>query len=302
MKNVWIDCDPGIDDSIMLKIAADHRDLFNIAGISAVAGNQSSDKVLANALSLSAFLGMEDVPVSRGAQRPLLKEAEDAGDVHGKNGLGDVEIPYTEKKETGISGVLAMRNAIMSLDDSEKMTLVTTGPMTDAALLLRTFPECIDKIEEIVLMGGSGIEGNVTPFAEYNVYADPEAAQIVYTSGLPIVMCGLDVTNQCRIYKDQIARMAASSDPVTNTYGRILTYYANCDFHLNMDYIQAHDTTTFLYLLHPELFSGRKVTIEVICDGEQTGRTVCSDGGNVLLIDTVDADKYNEIIMDCFEL
>ena len=186
--NIWIDCDPGIDDAVALAMAAASRDRLHILGISTVAGNQTSDRVTGNALKLASFLGMDDVPVVRGARGPLVREVEPAGDIHGATGLGNCELPATTKQTASESGIFYMYSRIMELPEEEKVTLVPTGPLTNIALLLRTFPQVQARIEKIVLMGGSSSGGNVTPAAEFNIWADPEAAQMVFAAGLPTVM------------------------------------------------------------------------------------------------------------------
>ena len=153
--NIWIDCDPGIDDAVALAMAAASRNQLNILGISTVAGNQTSDRVTGNALKLTTFFGMDDVPVVRGARGPLVRPVEPAEDIHGADGLGGCGLPETEKKTASESGIFYMYSRIMGLPEGETVTLVPTGPMTNIALLLRTFPEVKERIGRIVFMGGS---------------------------------------------------------------------------------------------------------------------------------------------------
>ena len=298
MRNIWIDCDPGIDDALMLAVAGANRDQLNILGISAVAGNQSTDKVTKNAIELSSMLNMEDVPVSRGAIQPLLKDYVDAGEVHGDNGLGGIQLPETDKKETEDSAIVRMYSTIMNLKENEKITLVSTGPMTDLALLIRTCPKALAKVEQIVLMGGCSDHGNTTPYAEYNCFADPEAAKIVFNSNLPIVMCGLDITEKCTLHKSNLPILASCDHYQTSILAAILDFYANCEYYKDYDSITVHDACTIIYLLKPELFSGKMVSVEVECNGEKAGQTICTEGGNVLLLNNADLTAFENYLME----
>ena len=150
--NIWIDCDPGIDDAVALAMAAASRNQLNVLGISTVAGNQTSDRVTGNALKLTTFFGMDDVPVVRGARGPLVRPVEPAEDIHGADGLGGCGLPETEKKTASESGIFYMYSRIMGLPEGETVTLVPTGPMTNIALLLRTFPGVKERIGRIVML------------------------------------------------------------------------------------------------------------------------------------------------------
>lgn len=309
-KNVWLDADPGIDDAVAFAVLAANRDKLNICGISSVAGNQTSDRVTENALKLTEFLGVEDIPVVRGARGPLLREAVDAGDVHGKSGLGYCELPKPKKQVAAENGILFMRDTIMALPEGEKITIVPVGPLTNIALLVKTFPEVQGRIEEIVLMGGAAVGGNITPTAEFNIWEDPEAAKIVFHSGIPIVMCGLDVTHQCGLTREQVKALLDSNGRVQHAYGEMLTFYFASPAYQNSDRVFIHDATTALYLVHPELFGGRKMKVDVDCsEGMNRGMTVCDmrevadDGsscseGNALVLNRADQTAYQKILLD----
>ena len=252
-RKIWIDADPGIDDAVAFAAAIANRDRLDILGISTVAGNQTSERVTGNALKLTVFLGAEDIPVVRGARAPLIREVVPAGDIHGKSGLGYCELPAVSKELAAENGILYMLEQIMGLPEGEKVTLVPIGPLTNIALLLKAFPEVKEKIEEIVLMGGAAVGGNVTPTAEFNIWEDPEAARIVFSSGISIVMCGLDVTRKCIMTREQIAALAASRGSVQNAYGQMLQFCLDSPSYRGCDGAAVHDAATILYLLHPEL-------------------------------------------------
>lgn len=298
MEHIWIDCDPGIDDSVMLALAAAHRDVLCIHGISTVAGNQGSDLVTDNALRVARLAGMHDVPVVRGAREPLLRDAVTAAHVHGQNGLGDCVLPEADRQEEPRNAILMMRDAILSLPEGETMTLVPTGPMTNIALLLKVFPEVRRRIGRIVFMGGSGGAGNTTPYAEFNIFADPDAAQIMFAAhDIPMVMCGLDVTRKCGLLKTQIDAITGFGSPVQQALATMMQFYAHSKSYAKRDCVFIHDACTIMYLVHPELFAGRQVTVSVVRQGENMGQTLCKDGGNVLLLDQVNVDAFRQLLL-----
>lgn len=303
--NIWMDCDPGIDDAVAFAMAAASRDRLNICGISTVAGNQTSDRVTDNALKLASFLGMEDVPVVRGARGPLMRKAETADYAHGETGLGGCRLPQTSKTVDSESGILYMRDYIMGMPEGESITLVPTGPLTNIALLLKTFPEVKDRIEKIVSMGGSSVGGNITPAAEFNIWADPEAAKIVYQAGIPVVMCGLDVTTQCGLTRSQVMELYNSGRPVQQAFGQMLKFYFDSPANSGYDLLFIHDAVTVLYLTNPELFSGYYTEVDVDCASDiSRGMTICDrrknvkrDEASVLALNQVDLDKFQRILL-----
>ncbi len=304
--DIWIDCDPGIDDAIALAMAASARDQLNLLGISTVAGNQSTELVTDNALKLAAFFGIKEVPVVRGAAGPLVRTGEPAAHVHGQTGLGNYRLPPTTKRLDSESGIYYMYQSIMDRPGEKKVPLVPTGPLTIIALLLRTFPEVKKRIERIVFMGGSSVGGNVTPTAEFNIYSDPEAAQIVCHCGLPLIMCGLDVTRKSGLTRQQIKTLLESGSGVEQACGQMLSFYLDNAPDASCDMVPIHDAVTILYLTDPELFSGRDVTVEVDCAPVKgRGTTICRDrkpDGEeveipVYLLNQVDALGFQNVLL-----
>lgn len=184
-----IDTDPGIDDAVAIALAV-FNPRFDVRLITTVAGNVSIEATTTNALKLMAYYG-KDVPVARGAAEPLIRQLDDASDIHGKTGMEGFDFPEP-KTELLLDkhAVEAMRDEIMA--SAEPVTVMPIGPLTNIALLLKTFPEVKSRIERIVLMGGSVTRGNKGVMAEFNIFVDPEAAKIVLTSGLDITMATLD--------------------------------------------------------------------------------------------------------------
>lgn len=189
-RPIIIDTDPGIDDALAIAIAL-FSDELDVRLISTVAGNVGLDKVTYNALRLLKYFGREDVPVAVGADRPLIREFEDASSVHGKSGMEGFDFEEPTQQPLKENAVDAMRNVIMN--SSEPVTLVPIAPLTNIALLLKTYPEVKRNIREIVLMGGSASRGNKGVMAEFNIALDPEAAHMVFHSGVKLTMVGLDV-------------------------------------------------------------------------------------------------------------
>lgn len=302
--NIWIDCDPGIDDAIALLAAGQSRDTLTIHGISTVAGNQTIERVTNNALALADFLDL-DVPVVSGQVGPLTREKVDAGHVHGTTGLGNTVLPKTEKKAERANPILYMRDVIMNLPDDEKMTLVPVGPLTNIALLLKVFPEVSEKIEKIVLMGG-GTYGNRTPTAEFNIWGDPEAAKIVFDTDLAIVMCGLDVTHKCGLSREQVKAIYESKSLSQHAFGDMLNFYFDSPAYINRELVHIHDAVAIIYLTNPEIFTGRQVSVDVDCtDGINRGMTVCDlrhtaseENRNVTLLTDIESDKFQEILIE----
>ncbi|HJG33749.1 pyrimidine-specific ribonucleoside hydrolase/ribosylpyrimidine nucleosidase [Jeotgalicoccus aerolatus] len=302
--NVWIDCDPGIDDAIALAAAAASQDALHIHGISTVAGNQTIERVTNNALALSSFLKL-DVPVVRGAEGPLTRAKEDAGHVHGETGLGNTVLPKTEKQAEKGNTFQLIRDAIMNLPEDEKMTLVPVGPLTNIALLLKVYPEVNTRIKEIVLMGG-GTFGNRTPTAEFNIWGDPEAAKIVFDSDLPIVMCGLDVTHKSGLDRNQVEAMFTSQNEVQQAFGDMLKFYFDSPAYINSDLVHIHDAVAVIYVTNPEIFKGIQVSVDVDCtDDINRGMTVCDlrktapeAGRNVTLLNDIDLTAFQNILLE----
>ena len=192
---ILLDCDPGHDDAIALLLALGSDEL-ELRGVTTVAGNQTLEKTTANAIRVLELAGRAEIPVAAGAGRPLVREPRVAADVHGETGLDGPDLPPPRARPSTEHAVDFLAERI------DGATLVATGPLTNVALLLARHPEA--RPERIVLMGGAIAEGNVTPAAEFNIWADPEAAQRVFTSGLDVTMVGLDVTHRALVTPEQM--------------------------------------------------------------------------------------------------
>lgn len=271
---VIMDCDPGIDDGIALAYAAAHQNELELLAVTTFAGNATIDKVTKNALELVDFYGL-NVPVAKGQERPLVREALHSEEFHGETGLGHCILPETKTEIASDNAVLFIRDILNDLPEGEQVTIIETAPMTNLALLLRIFPEVKDKIRRIIFMGGAAKGGNITPAAEFNIYADPEAAKIVFGSGIPLVMCGLDATLKCNLTRNQIMKLCQSGDPVARACGDMAGYVLGNSSKYRC-VASIHDAVPFMYLLHPEFFKTEKAILDVDCsDGAGRGATLC---------------------------
>lgn len=304
--NVLIDCDPGHDDVMAILLALANRDRLNILGVSTVAGNQTLDKVTLNVRKLYTYLGIK-TPIAVGSDRPIIRELKTGDFVHGESGLDGFDFPNPTVEVDSTNALLFMRDALLNCD--EKSVLIATGPLTNIGLLLRAFPEVKEKIDYISLMGGSIYKGNVTPFAEYNIYADPEAAHIVFNSGIPIVMSGLDVTHKAYITNEDIMELERLNGKVTGMCAKLLKFFTK--FHTSEGYknFPLHDVCAVMYVLNKDIFTGQNLLVQIdTSDTLHRGRTaadlrewITHDTTNTLALLDVDRDKFIEILFDAFE-
>lgn len=262
-RPVIIDTDPGIDDALAIAIALFSNEL-DVRLITTVAGNVSLEKVTYNALRLLKFFGKE-IPVAKGADRPLILPLEDASNVHGTSGMEGYDFEEPDEhlllKEHAVE---AMRRVLM--ESSEKITLVPIGPLTNIALLLRLYPEVMPKIEEIVLMGGSASRGNKGVMSEFNIATDPHAAKIVFSSGLPLVMAGLDVGLNALVLPEDSAQLP-SLGKVGSMAHALFQKYRGGSMKTGL---KMYDSCAIAYLLKPDLFETVFTHVDVELCGTMT--------------------------------
>jgi purine nucleosidase/pyrimidine-specific ribonucleoside hydrolase len=263
---ILLDCDPGHDDAIALLLALG-SDEVELIGVTTVAGNQTLDKTTANAIRVLELAGRGDIPVAAGAARPLVREQRVAANVHGETGLDGPDLPPPQARPVGEHAVdfLAARIA--------GTTLVATGPLTNVGLMLARHPEA--RPERIVLMGGAIAEGNVTPAAEFNVWADPEAAARVFTSGIEVTMVGLDVTHQALVTHAHAEELRGAGR-VGTVIAELLEFYGV--FHgevYGFDGSPVHDAVAVAHVIDPTLLETAHVNVQVDCESRLCrGRTV----------------------------
>ncbi|WP_421269152.1 pyrimidine-specific ribonucleoside hydrolase RihA [Aeromonas veronii] len=271
---VILDCDPGHDDAIALILALASPEL-KVLAVTTSAGNQTPDKTLNNALRILTLLGRDDIPVAAGAPKPLARELIIADNVHGESGLDGPKLPDPAFAPQAMTGLELMAKCLR--ESPQPVTLVPTGPLTNIALLLAAHPELKPKIARIVLMGGAAGAGNWTPAAEFNIYVDPEAADMVFKSGIPITMCGLDVTHEAQVMDEDIERVRAITNPVAQCVAGLLDFFMIYHRDPKWGFAGAplHDPCTIAWLLAPELFHGVECRVDIETRGEHTvGMTV----------------------------
>jgi inosine-uridine nucleoside N-ribohydrolase len=269
---ILIDCDPGHDDAmaILLALASPEVELL---GVTTVHGNTSLANTTANALRVLELAGRHDVPVAAGADRPLVRDPHDASDVHGESGLDGPELPAPITAPVDVHAVDFLAERL--LGDGEPVTLVAVGPLTNVALLLARWPEAAARLERVVLMGGAIAEGNVTPAAEFNIWADPEAAGRVFASGLDVTMVGLDVTHRALLRPAHAERLRASGR-IGSFVADLHAFYArhHADIYA-WDGAPIHDALAVAHVARGDLMRTERYNVEVDCASELCrGRTV----------------------------
>lgn len=271
-RPIIIDCDPGADDAVALLLAFGSPEL-DVLGVTTVAGNVPLDLTAPNALKICVLAGRADVPVFAGCDRPLVRPLETATHVHGETGLGGIDLPDPTLRLEPRHAVDFIIETLLGSDAG--VTLAPTGPLTNVATAMTRAPEIVSKIWQIVLMGGAIQRGNVTPMAEFNIYVDPHAAAIVFGSGAPVVMIGLDVTHRALATPEHIDAFDALGNEAGRTVAALLRHYGRPDpERYGGPGVPLHDPCVIAYLLRPDLFDGRPARVSVeTAEGPLCGRT-----------------------------
>ena len=300
---IWIDCDPGHDDVVAILLAAHFGELV---GISTVAGNSRLTHTTANALITAQLFDLE-IPVHPGCDRPLVQAPVYAPDIHGESGLAGPVLPAITRSAEDLHGVLAIVEATRN---NPGLWLVPTGPLTNVAMALRLEPSLVERIAGISLMGGGPTFGNKTPWAEFNIWADPEAAAIVFASGAPVInMCGLNVTHEVLVSLEHAEEMRATAPGERGAFlADVLTHFATA--YRTMFFEEAlgplHDPCAVLALTHPELLMLEPRHVEIELTGSHTrGMTVADQRGvkvgapaNAMVATAIDGPGTVRLILD----
>ena len=271
-RKIVIDCDPGIDDALAIFMAL-ASDRLEVLGITTVAGNVGIDHVTRNARSLVSMAGFQ-IPVCRGASGPLLIRRETGGTrVHGENGVGDVPLPEPSFEEDSRTAAEFIYET--ACRQNGELELVVIGPLTNIATALGMYPDLPSKIKRLIMMGGAAGFGNVTPAAEFNIYADPHAASAVFQAGIPIDMYGLDVTNRALITEDEIAALRATGKAIPVICSEMLRTYADFYESVGFSGLALHDPFALACAIDESLAEYKDCHVEVEIQGEFTrGKTV----------------------------
>lgn len=264
---IVFDTDPGHDDALALLLALASPEV-EILGVTTVSGNQTLEKTTANALKILEFVGRTDVPVHVGCERPLVREQWAAAYVHGESGLDgpDLPTPATAPAEGHAIDFIAR-----TLEDHDAVTLVPVGPLTNIGLLLARYPGIEERIGRVVLMGGAIAEGNVTPAAEFNIWADPEAAHRVFTSGVNVTMVGLDVTHRALMKRDHVERLRGAGRVGTLVAQLYDFYHGHHERMYGWDGSPVHDALAVAHVVRDDLLetAHRHVLVDT---GPEPGR------------------------------
>lgn len=304
-RKVILDCDPGHDDAIAILLAGLHPDI-EVVGITTVAGNVEVEKTTDNALKVCQVGNLLDIPVAKGMNQPLVRMRETAPAIHGDSGMDGPVLP---KPEIDIIDEHAVDFIIRTLLESkDTITLVPTGPLSNIAMAIRREPKILNKIEEIVLMGG-GSFGNWTPAAEFNIYVDAEAAKVIFESGLPITMMGLDVTHQALATVDVIDKMASIDNKVGVFIVDLLKFFKKT--YLEVFGFQdppVHDVCCIAYLIDPSLFKAKFLRVDIETKGELSyGMTLIDFHGvtekepNVNVALSLDRTRFWDLLNNTFK-
>ncbi len=272
---IIMDVDTGIDDAVAIMLALSSEKL-DVKGITVVAGNQTLEKTLNNTLSVVDYLDKGEIPVAKGADRPLMKSQIIAENTHGETGLGTAKLPAPKIKENELDAVSFLRKTLEESD--EKITLVPVGPLTNIALLFLAYPNVKEKIERIVMMGGGAFEGNASATTEFNIIVDPEAASVVFNSGVEIVLCGLDVTMKAYATKEDIEKIKNTNTKAGIFCAEAFEHYYN--MYIQNSYINGcavHDAVAISYLINPSLIKTKPANIKLDINGKDTYGCTATD-------------------------
>ena len=298
-RNIVLDCDPGHDDAIAILLAG-HNPQLNLLGISVVAGNQTIEKTARNALNVATYLGI-DVPIAIGCEFPMVRDRVICAAVHGESGLDGFEFPKYDKPFDKRHGVQLIIDSVMNNED---VTVVATGPLTNVAMAIKLEPQLIRRIKEIVLMGGSIDNGNTSPAAEFNIMCDPEAAHVVFSSGIPVKMVGLNVTRKVLVTEDVIARMEKVNNKASDMFVKLMKVFnENQRKTFGVKAGPLHDPATIASLIDENLIKYQKMNVEIdISHGPSYGRTNCDvfdylhAPHNAYVAMDIDVNRYWDII------
>ncbi|MEL6884051.1 MAG: nucleoside hydrolase [Pseudomonadota bacterium] len=305
-RKIIIDTDPGQDDAVAILLALASPDEIDVLGITAVAGNVPLELTARNAGIVCELAGKVDVPVHAGCDRPLGRDLVTAEHVHGKTGLDGPDLPDPTMP-------LAQGHAVDFIIHELRrhapgtVTLCPLGPLTNIATALQRAPDIADRVQQIVLMGGAYFEvGNITPAAEFNIYVDPQAADIVFRSGIDIVVMPLDVTHKALVTKPRNDAFRALNTPVGVAVAQMTDFFERFD---KEKYGSAgaplHDPCVTAYLIQPDLFTGRHINVEIETQSELTlGMTVADwwrvtdRAPNATFIGDIDADGFFALLTE----
>ena len=295
-RKIILDCDPGHDDAMAILLAG-QKQYFNLLGITTVAGNQTIEKTTQNAINLTEFLKI-DVPVAMGASDPIDRRRMTCPEIHGESGLDGFDFPKYSKKCDSRTAIELIEGILLSND---KVTVVTTGPMTNLALAIKHNKEILKHIDEIIFMGGSTTDGNVTPAAEFNILVDPEAADIVLKSGVPIKMVGLNITRTVLVRKSVIERMKKINSQTSKLFVDLMEVFNRnqATFFGLTEGGPLHDPVTIASMIDDKLITWKVMNVRIdTSHSPLEGKTYCEEKEphNCKVAVAIDINRFWDII------
>ena len=305
-RKIIIDTDPGQDDAVAILLALASPEELEVLGITAVAGNVPLALTSKNACIVCELAGKVDVPVFAGCEAPLKRRLVTAEHVHGKTGLDGIALPEPEMPLQPVHAVDFLIDTLRAAPEGE-ITLCPLGPLTNIATAFARAPDIAGRVREIVLMGGAYFEvGNITPAAEFNIYVDPEAAEIVFRSGVPLTVMPLDVTHKALVTKPRVEAFAALGTRVGEVVSSWTHFFERFDLaKYGSEGAPLHDPTVIAWLLRPELFSGRHINVEIETVSKLTrGMTVADWWGvtdrapNATFMGDIDAEAFFALLTE----
>ncbi|MCY4231096.1 MAG: nucleoside hydrolase [Alphaproteobacteria bacterium] len=298
-----VDCDPGQDDAVALLLAFAAREEFDILGITAVAGNVPLALTESNARRIRDLVGRPEVPVYAGCPRPMVRKPVTAERIHGATGLDGAGLPEPVHPVGQAHAVDFLVETLLAAP--EPVTLATLGPLTNVALAIVKNPAILANLREVVTMGGAAGAGNVTASAEFNIFADPHAAHVVFEAGAPLIMIGLDVTHQAIATPPRLEAIRALGTAPAAAVCGMLDVYSAKTMAAYCHGAPLHDPCVIAYLLQPDLFAGREIRVDIdIGSGPCFGRTVCDWRGrsgkpaNARVLESINADGFFALLTD----
>ena len=306
---IILDCDPGHDDAVAILLAAGNPNI-DLLGVTTVGGNQSLDKVTYNARAVLEKAHATDVPVYRGANRPILRGAQAAATIHGETGLDGGELPVPSRPLEDKSAVQFIIDTIMS-EEPGTVTLVPTGPLTNIAMAVRMEPRIVERVKEVVLIGGGYHVGNWSSVAEFNIMVDPEAAHIVFNEPWKVTMVGLDLTHQALCTPAVQHKIEAVGSDLAMFVSGLMDFFRKA-YSENQDFVDppVHDPCTIAYLIDPSIVQTRRCPVDVELAGTLTvGMTVADlrgpepseDECHTQVATKLDFDKFWDLVEDAIK-
>ncbi|MGR3742360.1 uridine-preferring nucleoside hydrolase UriH [Companilactobacillus sp. DQM5] len=303
-KKIILDCDPGHDDALAMMLAYANPEI-DLVAVTTVAGNQTLKKVTNNALSLATLIGMNEVPIAAGCENPLVNKIKVADDVHGESGIDGTDLPDPEVELQDIHAVDLIIDIIMN-NPENTITLVPTGALTNIAMAVRKEPKIVNRVKEVVLMGGGYLESNASAVAEFNIITDPEAAHIVFNAGWKLTMVGLDVTHKALATQDVLDELLKINTETSVKVNELLSFFqAMYKENQGFDFPPVHDPVTVAYLIDPSIMEVKNVPVDIELSGKLTrGMTVVDfshvikEKCNTYVGMSLDKEKFWNLIYD----